>query len=190
VLIGTGRTCSSHPGNRSFHKDIYESCQDYFDADYKKGVVDRAIRTVHRRGGRFLTKKGDQWVVVTDHDRLERNTRKSFHMARKQRETLAERTREDDDTLPERPPIAAISIDNKKDQVYEQRMIQREASPNARPVQEKGLHVAIYRRSVGAFCIGKIQARAKNLYLLRFDDSRLPPEWVDLDKADCRVFSA
>jgi len=85
VLIGTGRTCSSHPGNRRFHQAIYEACPEYFDADYKKGVVDKALATVFNAGGRFLSVKGNKYEVVKDMDRLERNTRKSFHMAKKQR---------------------------------------------------------------------------------------------------------
>ena len=189
VLIGTGRTCSSHPGNRRFHKEIYDSCQDYFDADYKKGIVDRAIRSVHQRGGRFLTKKGDEWTIVTDHDRLERNTRKSFHMARKQRETQAERLREDQEAEAARGPPPPPPPRGKGP--FYGGASTHKPSPPTMPTEvgNKGLHVAIYRQETRGYCIATIEARAKNLYLLRFDDARLGTEWVDLDKSDCRVFA-
>ena len=198
VLIGIGRTCSSHPGNRRFHKEIYENCQDYFDADYKKGVVDLAIRSVHRRGGRFLAKKGEKWVVVTDHDRLERNTRKSFHQARKQREAQADRVREEQLQGIRSPPHPMIlhHHEQQQQQQQQQQHCQQEHynMPPPRAQHSKGLReglsVALYRRSVGAYCIGKIEAQSKGLYLLRFDDPRFGSEWVDLEQADCRVFSS
>jgi hypothetical protein len=170
VLIGTGRTCSSHPGNRRFHKAIYESFQEYFSADYKKGVVDRAIASVHEAGGRFLAKgKHTTWVMVKDMDRLERNTRKSFHMAKKQRQR--ENHKVTDDVMPHH----------------------RNKSTSTRklttPKFHTGLHVAVYRKTVGAYCIGKIEAQENGNCLLRFDDSRFGVEWVDLNRTDCRVIS-
>jgi hypothetical protein len=170
VLIGTGRTCSSHPGNRRFHKAIYESFQEYFSADYKKGVVDRAIASVHEAGGRFLAKgKHTTWVMVKDMDRLERNTRKSFHMAKKQRQR--ENPKVPDDVMPYHRHTATST--------------RKLTSPKF----HTGLHVAVYRKTVGDYCIGKIEAQENGNCLLRFNDSRFGVEWVDLNKTDCRVFS-
>ncbi|GAX16496.1 hypothetical protein FisN_7Lh212 [Fistulifera solaris] len=162
VLIGTGRTCSSHEGNKRFHREIYDSCEEYFLADYKKGIVEKIIKSVHRRGGRFLaaTKKGP-WFLVVDMDRLERNTRKSFHMAKKQREKelqLASSSQK----------VAALT----------------DLSP------QLGQQVAVYVREARSFCTGWIEKkRANGELFVRFSDRRLGAQWLNVVTTDIRILS-
>ena len=163
VLIGTGRTCSGHEGNKRFHREIYESCEEYFRADYKKGIVERVIHSVHKRGGRFLAnaKKGP-WRLVVDMDRLERNTRKSFHMARKQRE------KETQNVIPSQNDISKLGS----------------------TLQQETQHVAVYVPEVRSFCTGWIERRRSNGDLfVRFSDRRFGADWLDVATADIRNLS-
>lgn len=173
VLIGTGRACSSHPGNRRFHKAIFDCCEEYFSADYKKGVVDRAIAVVHGSGGRFLTKgKHSKWVEVVDMDRLERNTRKSFHMARRQKQREA--------------PGGADRVCRRG------KWRQSRSSSEQLSYTQKfnvGEQVAIFRENLGAYFIGKIEAQENGLSLLQYENARLRTEWIDLHQVDCRKVS-
>lgn len=159
VLIGTGRTCSGHEGNKRFHREIYESCEEYFRADYKKGIVERVINSVHKRGGRFLanTKKGP-WRLVKDMDRLERNTRKSFHMARKQKEKEL--------------PVAAPS--------------QKVASTPQQQTQQVAVYVPEMRSFCTGWIERK---HANGNLFVRFSDQRLGADWLDVATTDIRFLS-
>lgn len=163
VLIGTGRTCSGHAGNKRFHREIYECCEEYFGADYKKGIVERIIHRVHNRGGRFLSKtKTGPWRPVSDMDRLERNTRKSFHMAKKQKQKESQ-----------------ISTSSKK----------LGTASNSNP-RELAQQVAVYVPEVSSFCIGWMERKDSNGNIfVRFNDRRLGADWFDMTKTDVRVLS-
>lgn len=162
VLIGTGRTCSGHEGNKRFHREIYESCEEYFRADYKKGIVERIIHNVHKRGGRFLanTNKGP-WRLVVDTDRLERNTRKSFHMARKQRDKEFQ--------IANPSQIIATSLDSTPQQLAQQ--------------------IAVYVPEARSFCTSWLESKNSNGDLfVRFSDQRVGADWLHA-KTDIRMLS-
>ncbi len=124
--------------------------------------MEKIINSVHKRGGRFLagTKKGP-WRLVADMDRLERNTRKSFHMAKKQRE------KELQVSTPSRK-IAALT----------------DLSP------QHGQQVAVYVPEARSFCTGWIEKkRANGELFVRFSDRRLGAQWLNVVKTDIRIFS-
>jgi hypothetical protein len=101
-------------------------------------------------------------------ERLERNTRKSFHMAKKQRakELHIEEDHKHCEPLTKLPQHGDF------------------------PQFRRGVQVSVYRKAIRGYRLGRVEDQDKRHCLVRFEGSSSNgAEWIDVNMIDCRTLS-